>query len=136
MRFDDWPEVLDSVIESARHKLFSWGHHDCCLFAADAVLAMTGTDPAKSLRGEYETLRGALRIIDANGGMELMCDRLALAADMHRVAINSAKRGDIVLVENPLMDALGVVLGNVVACAGQDGIVFVQRSAIKKVWAV
>ena len=135
-RSDCWTDSLDSFIELTRHRPFEWGTHDCCLFAADAVYAMTGIDPAAPLRGEYASMRGAIRVIDVNGGMEVMCDRLAAAVGMRRVPPDHAGRGDIAMVENPLMDALGVIVGRVVACAGQDGLVFMPRSSIIAVWKV
>ncbi len=45
-RRPDWPARLRTIIEAARERPFSWGQHDCCLFASDAIEAMTGVDPA------------------------------------------------------------------------------------------
>lgn len=135
-KFPTWLESLNSFVEVSRFRPFVWGYHDCCLFAADAVHVMTGEDPAGSLRGEYDSLRGAMRLVDANGGMEVMCDRLAFSVGMVKILPNQAGRGDIVLVENPFMDALGVVMGREVACAGLSGLTFVSRSLVLAAWRV
>jgi hypothetical protein len=50
-RYEDWPQRLVAAIEAARGRPFSWGAMDCCLFAADVVLAMTGVDYAAGFRG-------------------------------------------------------------------------------------
>ena len=62
-RLEDWPERLAEAIEAANERPFSWGRHDCCLFACDAVMAMTGVDPAKPFRGKYKTKRGAFGVL-------------------------------------------------------------------------
>lgn len=49
---------------------FAWGSNDCCLWAADAVLALLGVDPAARIRGTYHDAAGAglaLRRLGAGG---------------------------------------------------------------------
>jgi hypothetical protein len=55
MRRPDWPERLSAVFVAARGRAFEYGVHDCGLFAADCVEALTGTDPAAVWRGRYAT---------------------------------------------------------------------------------
>lgn len=60
-RFDDWYPRLVAYVSRVRFLPFEYGRHDCALFAAGAVEAMTGNDPAAKLRGKYSTLAGGLR---------------------------------------------------------------------------
>ncbi|OCP04994.1 MULTISPECIES: hypothetical protein [unclassified Ensifer] len=60
-RFDDWYPRLAAYVSSVRRLPFEYGRHDCALFAAGAVAAMTGIDPAAKLRGKYSTLAGGLK---------------------------------------------------------------------------
>lgn len=48
---------------------FSWGVHDCALWAADAIQAQLGADPAQDLRGRYRTQLGAHRLVAPLGGL-------------------------------------------------------------------
>jgi len=112
MRFDDWQKKLGEVIRAAAGKPFEWGNHDCALFACNAVLAMTGEDPAKSFRGKYKTKRGAYGALKrfAGGGLKETFRKLAKQfgfIELDNAAF--AKRGDVVLIGTPDGDALAVV---------------------------
>jgi hypothetical protein len=52
-RLPDWPEQLAAFIEARRDMPFDWAVNDCCVLAADAVLAMTGRDFLADYRGRY-----------------------------------------------------------------------------------
>lgn len=75
-RRNDWPEQLDALLRSRAATPFEWGQHDCCLFAADVVLALTGHDPMATLRGRYSNQREAMRLLDSLGGYEAAITRL------------------------------------------------------------
>ena len=62
-RHSNWTAPLIEYLAAAARRPFKPGHHDCALFAAGAVAAMTGTDFAAQWRGRYTTLRGGLRVI-------------------------------------------------------------------------
>lgn len=93
-RFEDWPQRLDDFLRAAQGRLFTWGEHDCALFAADAVLAITGEDHAAAFRGRYSTARGALRALKVYGQGTL---EATVAARLGPVVINprGLQRGDI-----------------------------------------
>lgn len=109
-RARDWPERLAAFIDSRRHAPFAWGANDCALFAADGVLAMTGTDLAKTLRG-YKTERGALSRMRKAGGIR------GFARDLPQRAPGFASRGDIVLAIVEARETFGLVSGNGHWCA-------------------
>lgn len=103
MRPDGWEQRLYESLENQGP--FVWGQSDCCLFAADAVKAMTGTDPAKEFRGRYKSEKGATRILAKLGGL-----RKAIGSVMGE-EINPllAQRGDIVLLNNAGRGIAGVI---------------------------
>jgi len=101
----NWRVHLDALVFSRLRTPFQWGVHDCALWAADAVHATTGFDPAAELRG-YTTARQALRLIRARGGLRAMAER-ALG---HALAPQYACRGDVVLMPMGRRQALGVVI--------------------------
>lgn len=123
---------------------FAWGRHDCFLWAADAVRALTGQDPAADLRGTYSTARGALRRLRALGGMQ------ALAAQRFgpQVPVSQAQAGAVVLLppavcadQTGAYGALGVVVQcmastgwGLVVAQGGAGYVMVNRSKAVMAW--
>lgn len=129
-RFHDWPERLAAFIEARRARAFSWGRQDCALFAADAVLEMTGVDLAEGLRG-YTSASGAAKRIKKAGSMRGLASALA---EKHP---GLAQRGDVVLVELEGRETFGIVAGNGYWCApGLDSLVFRPMSEVETVFEV
>lgn len=65
MRLPDWHQRLAATIEAATLRPFVYGEHDCCTFAADCVLAVTGRDLASPWRGAYATPAAGLKLARA-----------------------------------------------------------------------
>ena len=63
MRLPDWKTHLIAYLADAARKSYQPGVHDCALFSAGAVLAMTGVDLAAGWRGRYTTLTRGLRVL-------------------------------------------------------------------------
>lgn len=81
---------------------------DCALWAAGAVEAMTGFDPAAAFRGRYTTLRGGLRVLRSAG----FDDHIALIRHhFPEVDRHQARPGDIAVIDGPSPQALGIVQG-------------------------
>lgn len=137
MRFQDWDVRLADAIDAAKGKVFSYGHFDCCLFAADCILAQTGIDRAAALRG-YTSKLEALKIIAAYGSFEAMVGELLGQAPMH---ISRAGRGDVVLSppvsgEEPSIQALGICDGMHSWFPGKTGLVAFKTIECVKAWRV
>ena len=79
MRLYDWEARLAQYVARVAREGFLLGRHDCALFAAGGVEAVTGTDPAASWRGAYDTLAGGVRLIRAAG----FDDHIAAAEALH-----------------------------------------------------
>jgi hypothetical protein len=132
MRFPNWPQRLDAFIDSRRTVPFSYGNggHDCCQFAAMAVEAMTGTNPAA--KWHYSCELGAAMLIKKAGGLQALITE-AMGAPVHA---SQAGRGDVVLAELDRGDTIGICLGRDCAFPGDVGTVMRPRSAIRAAWKV
>jgi hypothetical protein len=142
-RVETWPSVLSCFVAQRTHVPFAWGAQDCCLFAADGVAAITGTDLAADLRG-YSTALGAARRARAAGagpddpfGVHLWPER----AGLPEIPPALAGRGDIVLVSTDPDGArrglcLGLCLGLDAAAPGAERLEFYRRAAWRRAWRV
>lgn len=131
MRYQDWEIRLRDFIESRRHMPYAIGSNDCCLFVADAILAITGNDPAKGLRG-YTTQDEAQALIDDHGGMKSLVTEFLGKAN----GPLCARRGDVVSVDTPEGLAVGVCLGVKAAFVTDKGLRFRPMSDCLDSWAV
>ncbi|HEY1723953.1 MAG TPA: hypothetical protein VGF89_00915 [Steroidobacteraceae bacterium] len=135
MRFPDWPQRLDAAIEVARSLPFAYGTHDCCLFAADVVLAVTGEDHAAQLRGTYTSEQDAQALLEQLGGLEAFV-RSKLGEPIH---VAMAGRGDIMLADAPppaTLSGLGVCIGLRCAFADTRGLAFIPRQRCRLAWKI
>ena len=133
-RRDDWASRLISVIDAADNKPFAWGKQDCALFAADCVQAMTGEDFAAPFRGRYDTALGSMRALKMMGYASL--EEYVIAVLGEPVNANTAGRGDVVMVDTPEGQALGVVAGIEAAVAGVNGLVLMPRDSWLSAWRI
>lgn len=117
-RLPDWRSRLIAYLGQVSARPFAPGTHDCALFFAGAVEAMTGVDYAKPYRGRYTTLRGGLRVLRKDG----FADHIALAAHhLPEIAPAFAWPGDGMVVDTDEGPALGVCQGRAVYLLGPNG---------------
>ena len=135
-RHEDWPERLAALVEARRDTAFAWGAHDCALFAADGVAAVTGVDPAAPYRGTYADEAGADRLVADHGGFDLFMDAAFTRAGLVACPVEWAHRGDVCLVDYGNQRSMGVVLGGSVAVPGVNGLAFLPHRLVRRVWAV
>jgi len=142
-RLDDWPERLNDFLGAAHGRLFLWGKWDCCLFSADAVLAMTGIDVGVVFRGKYTTAVGAARAVKRYGGgtLEDAMDKMAAQNRWLSCLPLMAKRGDVVLVgpkyaPGRFGGAMGIVRGADIACVTEDGLVSIPLDSAVRAWSI
>lgn len=111
MRLPDWNDRLQALIRERRLTPFDWGTHDCVLWSADCVLAVTGVDLGSGHRGTYSTASGAVRRLRRLGFASTadLADR-HLGERTHRAM---ARLGDIVALPDGggMGPALGVCYG-------------------------
>ena len=123
---------LFEYLRAAEHTPFQWGRHDCCLFAADVVMVLTGNDPAHDLRGTYGNKDEADAVLAVHGGLAALCD----ARFGPRVPVKLAQRGCIVLFDTPDGEALGVLDGPHIVGAGELGTVRYRAARAQIAWRV
>lgn len=104
LRTGDWEQALAAYFAACERKPYAWGEHDCVLFAAGAVLAVTGEDPAAAIRGRYRSKAGAARLLRELGAGTLEATLDSLFPER---PVAFARRGDLALHDG----AIGVVSG-------------------------
>lgn len=128
-RLPDWPARLAALVARRMQQPLQWGVHDCCLWAADVVQAVTGVDLAADLRGTYATEAGAQAALQAHGGLVQLC-----ISRLGRVAPPAlAQPGDVglaVVAGVPLLAANG---GPWLA-VGRAGLVVVPDAQVLRAW--
>jgi hypothetical protein len=142
-RTDHWATraLHDFLIARARAP-FVWGEHDCALFAADAVQAMTGVDIAADFRGKYSSEAEAFALIKELTGGETVADAAAWCAAKHGMLEWKhplmAQRGDLVVLEESGRLIAGIVSlnGRQLLCAGESGLHRLPITDIKRAWHV
>lgn len=109
---------------------FVWGVNDCCLFAADCVLAATGVDPAENLRLAYCDARGAARVLREHGGMA----KLAAKHCGTEIPPAYAQFGDIGLLDNGGRPCLAVFGGEFFHAPGERGLTIHPVELCSRAW--
>lgn len=122
----NWENRLSETVAKWRNRPFRWDR-DCGRWAAACVIAQTGEDPLKELRGLYTTKRDALRLL-AEKPMSERLDGM-----FPRIHASRAQRGDLALMEKT---CLGVVMGDSALFYYRDGMTMEPRARWLGVWAV
>ena len=147
-RLINWPRLLADFVGSRRDEPWSWGGHDCALFAADAVKAISGVDHAAIFRGGYSSASGALEALldylddeepGGEGPLEAAIAGIMNAAGVAEIEPENAGRGAtaLIAVENRAFNrATGVVIGGgLVALASDPGVVFRPIGDATRAWS-
>lgn len=131
MRLPDWKARLAEYVTRCAQQPYELGQHDCALFAAGAVEAVSGSDPAAEWRGRYTTKVGGLRALARAGHADHIA---ATAATLPEIPPAFAAVGDIACVEDPesRQAVLGVVQGELVYVLREAGLGLMPRAAITR----
>lgn len=123
--------TLHDLIAERLTMPFAWGTHDCCLWAADAVLTQTGVDHAAAYRGTYGDALGAARLVRDLGGLEAIAARAGTLIRPMQAAL-----GDIGLLHRGDRDVLGVCAGQEWLVVGDFGLVPLRLDEAALAWSV
>jgi hypothetical protein len=141
-RYEDWPTRLDAFIRRSQPRSFAWGENDCCLFACDAVLEMTGVDLADGLRGNYKAALAARRLIKKFAGVDTLgdlADLIARRKGIREVPPAFAQRGDVVLLTDAFgREAIGIIglSGDEILAPGEQSLAQLPISAATRAWRI
>lgn len=134
MRFPDWKPRLTAYLASIARAPFAPGAHDCALFAAGCIEAMTGQDLARDLRGTYKTTKQGLKALRAAGFDGIEAYAAAHFPEIHR---SEMIPGDLAIVSGEGVDwALGILQGEAVYVLTPGGLGFLPLTAIRHLYAV
>lgn len=131
-RVHDWQLRFAALVQERMAAPFVWGQHDCCLWAADVVQAITGLDPAAALRGQYASERGALRLVRQLGGLPA----IASAALGHPVKAGFATVGDVLLITHERRTTLAICNGSSLLAPGAQGLAAIAMPLNCPAWKV
>jgi hypothetical protein len=139
-RLENWHGLLSDFLLARMHQPFVWGGQDCCLFACDAILAMTGVDVATQFRGKYtDPVEAAhlLRQLDCYG-IDEMAEWIAEAYDCREIPPAFAQRGDVALLRELERYSLGVVSldGTEIIAPGPDALASVGLLRALRAWRI
>lgn len=126
-----WREQLDALIAARIAAPFAWGTHDCCLFAADAVMVQSDIDPASGLRGTYASAREAMELLTELGGLPAVAARAGAP-----IPALCAQVGDIGLVEHDGRELLAVCAGPVWLVPAELGLAALPIDSATCAWRV
>lgn len=126
-----WRERFDAIVSLRMGTPFSWGLHDCCLWAADCVQATTGTDHAADYRGSYSNALQAARLMADLGGMAALGGRAGPP-----IAPLQAGVGDVGLVVQGGQETLAICAGDVWLAPAADGLAALPFDAARMAWRV
>jgi len=135
-RYYDWQTKLREFIESRTFSPFAFGVNDCCLFACDAIAAITGVDMAAEIRG-YTTEAEADAVLAQWGGVEGVAAAMCEKHGAPEIPPAFAQRGDVVLCHLVTGDTLTIVdTGGRLVGPGKDGLVTVPRKTMRRAWRI
>ena len=133
-----WEQILERAVQDARDRTFEWGKFDCCMWACDVVLAITGLDVAALFRGQYNSRNSMAKMLKRKGAFSLssLCGTVARAHRMPEIPPLSARRGDLVLVKESGRHSLGVCTGVYVRATAAKGLAYMEQDTWVKAWRV
>lgn len=138
-RVQGWEAALARFLSDRAEQPFEWGRSDCCLFACDGILALTGLDPAAWFRGRYADMRGAaaaLREFSDGGALEAVAERIAREQGFDEIPLPFVQRGDCVLIETSQGAALALQADHRIAAQGPAGLMLTTAVRVTRAWAV
>lgn len=129
-RLPDWRPRLTAYLEKVRARPFAYGSHDCAMFVAGAVEAMTGFDAAAGFRHRYDSLKGGLKLL-AGGDHVALVGRL-----LDEVPPAFAQVGDVAVIGQVGIPALGLFEGETILVLRDEGLGRMPRAAATQAYRV
>lgn len=109
-RLADWPQRLAAFFADAQTKEFAYGTFDCCVFASNAVYAMTGIDMMHNFRGRYHDPDDIAALLAQENAPHLIAliRRVLHQNQLRLVAQGFAQRGDLALTRDGVMGVVAL----------------------------
>jgi len=126
-----WLARFHALVAQRLRTPFAWGTHDCCLWAADCVRAISGQDPATGLRGSYSDAAGAARLVTQLGGLHALGSRAGPSIRPLMAGV-----GDVGLVDHDGRQTLAVCIGTGWLAPAKDGLAVLPLAHALTAWKV
>jgi hypothetical protein len=126
-----WQRRFGELVVRHLSKPFEWGRHDCCTWAADAVMALRGHDTLAPTRVPRLNARQGLRAMKAAGGPEAIT-----RCGLQPIAPAQASRGDLVLLQQGRRQLLAVCNGADALAPGARGLESLPMRCALRAWSV
>lgn len=131
-RLPDWRDRLSALIARRLRLGFEWGVRDCCLWAADACVAVTGIDYADGIRGTYDDARSACLVLRAIGGLRGAAARGGVLLTSPAFAVE----GDVGLARFNGRPMLAVAAGGVWLIQATTALHAIGAECVHAAWGV
>ena len=118
--------MIQSIIEKYQSMPFKYGA-DCCTFAGECRAAITGENPMDSII--YEGERGAMRLLDAEGGLSRAVHHYLGKPD------GIVEEGSTVLADNGHVCLVGVVWNGSVIVRAKGGLTQWPLRYVVEAWS-
>lgn len=140
-RYPDWQAQFSQFLTRRSSQPFAYGEMDCCLFVADCVEAMTGTDLAVRFRGKYRSRKEALQLAKretGRGSIRALIEKTIKEFGLREVPLPYTQRGDIVLVAQKDAYLLGILAlnGKEILAASKTGFLRLPLSRAVCAWRI
>jgi len=135
-RAENWPDALAAFIRERRGQAFNWRSQNCAFFACDWLRILMGVDPAAKYRKRCRGQKEALGLLKAGKGLVALAKADFEARGWQACPVAFARRGDIATTKTDHGEALGVVIGALVAHPGLDGLSFVPLAQCRRAWRI
>jgi GMP synthase-like glutamine amidotransferase len=136
MRYRDWHKRFRVEADAAQSRAWEWGVHDCCVFVARMVDAISINSYADQLQRKftYSSEAEAAALVKAGGGLRLMVS--AYLGD--EVPWGRACMGDVVLtLDGAGTEVLGMCEGSqVLVAAARGGVIPIPFGRSIAAWKV
>lgn len=129
---------LVSFLHRSAERPFAYGRNDCCLLLAGWWKCVHGVDPAKSLRGTYSTDAEKDALLEREGGLLAVVERLAAGAGAKPTETPSL--GDFGVIEHakPFGAICAGTAGQALCWAirTEKGVGFLTNPKVLKAWSI
>ncbi len=129
-RYLDWPVRLNEYIIASEKKKFEHGTHDCVIFAAGAIEAMTGENPMLEFRDQYDDWNDSEEGLN-EAGYDKLYKNIIKRFGTPILGVKGQK-GDLAFYEG----ACGIVLGRYAMFLGENGYVYVSLRHLQRAFRV
>lgn len=140
-RLKDWETRFDRFLNEYSKKEFGWGTADCCIFACDAVEALSGINPYPYFPADYNSEEEAVKAVKGFAYLDEFGDALIATVELmseyfglEEIEPGYLKKGDIVLAHaQPLNQPVcGVYVGTgKIAFMSKNGLIYVKKERFK-----